>query len=82
MPSSTKTTYWGKTPTKSSHYFDANPPTGRSDSNREQEDYRISRFTNGPSSTVQPSNHSAQDIEAAHRARVAAELRALQPRLP
>jgi hypothetical protein len=71
--------YSRETPPKPAHRFSANTPACQQHTLQE---HRLSAFINGPASTVLRSTSSAAESTAAHRARAAAQLEALQSRLP
>ncbi|KAI8627258.1 hypothetical protein F5Y19DRAFT_477825 [Xylariaceae sp. FL1651] len=81
-PNSNNATYWGETPPKPAHSFTARPPTNHAEDQQSLLEYRLSTFAGGPSSAFQPPTHSTHEIKTTHRARVAAQIHALQSKLP
>ncbi|KAH8164609.1 hypothetical protein CIB48_g3644 [Xylaria polymorpha] len=79
---STQTVHGGQTPSKPGHYFSAHPPTSDANSSQALRDYSLAAFIRAPNSTPLSSSLSAQEIEAAHRARVAAQIKELERHLP
>ncbi|KAI0864035.1 hypothetical protein F4860DRAFT_511406 [Xylaria cubensis] len=81
---STQTVYGGQTPSKPGHYFSTHPYTSTSSTNGSQafRDHSLATFMGAPNNTPLASTRSAQEIEAAHQARVAAQINALADRLP
>lgn len=71
-----------QTPSKPGHYFSAHPPTSDANSSQALRDYSLAAFIRAPNSTPLSSSLSAQEIEAAHRARVAAQIKELERHLP
>ncbi|KAI0553159.1 hypothetical protein F4679DRAFT_498174 [Xylaria curta] len=79
---SNQAVYGGQTPSKPGHYFSSDPSTSSTSGSQAFQGYSLAAFMRAPSSTPLASTRSAQEIEAAHRARAAAQINALSARLP
>ncbi|KAI1758040.1 hypothetical protein F4782DRAFT_524736 [Xylaria castorea] len=79
---SIQTVYGGQTPSKPGHQFSTHPSASSTTGSQAFRDYSLATFTRTPDSTLLASTRPAQEIEAAHRARAAAQINALAARLP
>ncbi|KAI1407294.1 hypothetical protein F5Y13DRAFT_206509 [Hypoxylon sp. FL1857] len=75
--------YNGMTPSKPNHRFSENPPTPGPVDSQSLRAYRLASYENGADSVPLPNVRLQEpgDIKAAHKARAAAALRAIQDRL-
>ncbi|RYC65434.1 hypothetical protein CHU98_g773 [Xylaria longipes] len=81
-PNSTQAAYGGQTPSKPDHHVSAHPSTSGASGSHALRGYSLDAFMKAPDSTPLASTRSAQEIEAAHRARADAQIEALAGRLP
>lgn len=71
-----------ETPPKQPHVFSTNPPTQHSVDQHSLSTYRLASFASAPGSTPLGTAQSPRSSEAAHRARIVAQLNDIVPRLP
>ncbi|KAI0440917.1 hypothetical protein F4803DRAFT_445037 [Xylaria telfairii] len=74
--------HYRQAPSKPGHHFSTHPPTSGANGSQALRDYSLATFMRASNSTPLSSSLSAQEIEAAHRARVATQITALQRHLP
>ncbi|KAI8963587.1 hypothetical protein F5Y11DRAFT_346399 [Daldinia sp. FL1419] len=75
--------HFGATPSKPTHNFTGNPPTGHPTDQQSLQEYRLRAFQDGPDSVplVHDGTTSSESAKASHEARIAAELEAILSRL-
>ncbi|RYP91796.1 hypothetical protein DL770_002052 [Monosporascus sp. CRB-9-2] len=73
---------FSQTPEKPPHAFSVQPPTNHPADQQSLATYRLGTFTNAPGSVPFGTGQSPQAVEAAHRARAAAQLNSISSRLP
>ncbi|RYP80868.1 hypothetical protein DL769_002246 [Monosporascus sp. CRB-8-3] len=78
---SNRAAYGGRTPEKPSHTFSVQPPTNHPVDQQSLSTYRLATFANAPGSVPLGTGQSPHAVEAAHRARAAAQLNAISSRL-
>ncbi|RYO79763.1 hypothetical protein DL766_001075 [Monosporascus sp. MC13-8B] len=81
-PDSNRAVYGGQTPKKPAHTFSVQPPTKHPVDQQSLGAYRLTIFANAPGFVPLGTGQSPESVDAAHRARVVAQLNATTPGLP